>query len=76
MIYRGEIEKNKTLINVGTWCVMIGIIARFFDLAGTMLLTGSMFILFGFVLIAIAYIGEKYRKNLIKKIFKNHVIQK
>lgn len=76
MIYRGEIEKNKTLINVGTWCVMIGIIARFFDLVGTMLFKGSMFILFGFVLIFIAYIGEKYRKNLIKKIFKNYVIQK
>lgn len=75
MIYRGEIEKNKTLINVGTWCVMIGIIARFFDLVGTMLFTGSMFILFGIALILIAFSGEKYRKNLINKIFKNHVIQ-
>ena len=76
MIYRGEIEKNKTMINVGTWCVIIGLIARFVDLVGTMLFTGSMFILFGIVLILIAYIGEKYRKNLIKKVFKNHVIQK
>ena len=76
MIYRGEIEKNKTMINVGTWCVIIGLIARFIDLVETMLFTGSMFILFGIVLILIAYIGEKYRKNLIKKVFKNHVIQK
>ena len=75
MIYRGEIEKNKTLINVGTWCFMIGIMGRFFDLVGTMLFTGSIFILFGVVLILIAYIGEKYRKNLIKKVFKNYVIQ-
>jgi uncharacterized membrane protein len=76
MIYRGEIEKNKTMINIGTWCVIIGIIARFIDLIGTMLFTGSMFILFGIALISIAYIGEKYRKNLINKVFKNHVIQK
>ena len=76
MIYRGEIEKNKTLINIGTWCVIIGLIARFVDLVETMLFTGSMFILFGIVLILIAYVGEKYRKNLIKKVFKNHVIQK
>ncbi len=75
MIYRGEIEKNKIMINTGTWCVMIGIIARFFDLVGTMLFTGSMFILFGIALILIAFSGEKYRKNLINKIFKNHVIQ-
>ena len=67
--------KNKTLINVGTWCFMIGIMGRFFDLVGTMLFTGSIFILFGVVLILIAYIGEKYRKNLIKKVFKNYVIQ-
>ena len=76
MIYKGEIEKNKTIINIGTWCVMIGIMARFVDLIGTMLITGSMFILFGIALISIAYIGEKYRKNLINKVFKNHVIQK
>jgi len=76
MIYKGEIEKNKTLINIGTWCVSIGLIARFIDLIGTMLFTGSMFILFGIALISIAYIGEKYRKNLINKVFKNHVIQK
>lgn len=76
MIYRGEIEKNKTLINIGTWCVIIGLIARFVDLVETMLFTGSMFILFGIVLILIAYVGEKYRKNLINKVFKNHVIQK
>lgn len=76
MIYRGEIEKNKTLINIGTWCFIIGLIARFVDLVETMLFTGSMFILFGIVLILIAYVGEKYRKNLINKVFKNHVIQK
>ena len=76
MIYRGEIEKNKTLINIGTWCVIIGLIARFVDLVETMLFTGSMFILFGIVLILTAYVGEKYRKNLINKVLKNQVIQK
>ena len=74
MIYRGEMERSKTMINIGTWCIMIGLIARFFDYFRTMLFTGSMFILFGVVLILIAYLGEKYRKNLINKIFKNHVI--
>ena len=74
MIYRGEMERSKTMINIGTWCIMIGLIARFFNYFGTMLLTGSMFILFGAILILIAYLGEKYRKNLINKIFKNHVI--
>ena len=55
---------------------MIGLIARFIDLVGTMLFTGSMFILFGIVLIAVAYVGEKYRKLLINNIFRNHVTQK
>ena len=75
LVYNGEITKNKTLINIGIWCFIIGIMGRFFDLIGTMLFTGSIFILFGVVLILIAYIGEKYRKNLIKKVFKSYVIQ-
>ena len=76
MIYKGEIERSRGLINVGIWCVMIGLIARFVDLVGTMLFTGSMFILFGIILIAIAFVGEKYRKRLINNLFKNHVTQK
>ena len=76
MIYRGELERSRGLINTGTWCVMIGLIARFIDLVGTMLFTGSMFILFGLTLIAVAFGAEKYRKGLINKIFPHHAIQK
>ena len=52
------------------------VIARFIDLVGTMLFTGSMFILFGLTLIAVAFGAEKYRKGLINKIFPHHAIQK
>lgn len=76
MIYKGEMERSRGLINLGIWCVMIGLIARFLDLVGTMLFTGSMFILFGIVLITIAFIGEKYRKHLINNTLGNHVTQK
>jgi uncharacterized membrane protein len=76
MIYKGEIERSRELISVGIWFVMIGLIARFLDLVGTMLFTGSMFIIFGIILIAIAFVGEKYRKRLINNLFKNHVTQK
>ncbi len=76
MIYKGEMERSRSLINIGIWCVMIGLIARFVDLVGTMLFTGSMFILFGIVLITIAFIGEKYRKRLINNVFRSHVTQK
>jgi uncharacterized membrane protein len=76
LIYQGAAEENKSMINYGTWCVMIGIIIRFIDLVGTMLFTGAMFILFGAILIGVAYVGEKYRKNLINKINSAHVKQK
>jgi hypothetical protein len=51
---------------------MIGIIFRFIDLMGSLLFTGSMFIFFGIILIGIAFIGEKYRKNLVEKITTTH----
>lgn len=76
MIYSGEMERSRAMINTGIWCIMIGLIARFIDLVGTMLFTGSMFILFGIVLILIAFVGEKYRKRLINNILKNDVAQK
>ena len=76
LIYKGILERSRALINIGIWCVMIGLIARFADLAGTMLFTGSVFILLGIVLIVIAFFGEKYRKRLINNVFKNHVAQK
>ncbi len=76
MIYKGEMERSRGLINAGIWSVMIGLIARFVDLVGTMLFTGSMFILFGIILIAIAFVGEKYRKRLINNVFRSHVTQK
>lgn len=73
MIYKGEIERSKRLINIGVWCIMIGLIARSIDLVGTMLFTGSMFMFFGIILIIIAYAGEKYRKTLINNLFKNDI---
>lgn len=71
-VYHGEKQGSKAMINIGTWCVMIGIITRFIDLASSMLLTGSVFIIFGLILIGIAFVGEKYRKNLINQISINH----
>jgi len=76
IIYKGEIERSKQLINIGAWCIMIGLITRFIDLVGTMLFTGSMFMFFGIILIIIAYAGEKYRKTLINNFFKNDITQK
>jgi uncharacterized membrane protein len=66
-------QEDKSLINLGSWCVMIGIITRFIDIVGSMLFTGGMFILFGIILITVAVLGEKYRKYLIKKISGKYV---
>jgi uncharacterized membrane protein len=66
----GVVQENRSLINQGTWLMVIGIIARFIDVVGTMLFTGSMFIIFGVVLIVLAVLGEKYRKYLIRGINK------
>jgi len=70
MIAKGIDQSSRATINFGTWMFVIGILARFMDLVGTMLFTGSMFMVFGLVLIVAAVLGEKYRKFLIKKISK------
>ncbi len=67
MIYRGAIKGSKTSINLGSWGATIGLLARFYDIIGTMLFTGAMFIIFGVALIAIAYFGEQMRKHFINK---------
>jgi uncharacterized membrane protein len=67
MIYQGAKRNSRILVNYGTRYVMLGILARFFDVVGSMLFTGSMFMLLGSLLILIAYLGEKYRKYLISK---------
>lgn len=68
MIYQGLLKGEKNSITLGSWCIVIGLIARFLDIIGTLLFTGSMFILFGIILIIAAYFGEHYRKYLINKI--------
>jgi uncharacterized membrane protein len=70
MIQSGIVQGSRSNINLGTWLFVIGILARFIDLVGTMLFTGSMFIIFGVILITLAILGEKYRKYLISKISK------
>ena len=72
MVYQGIIKENKYSITLGSWCIVIGLITRFLDIIGTMLFTGSMFILFGILLVVTAYFGERYRKYLINKIPHSH----
>ena len=72
MIYRGEFSKNRGLINAGIWLFTLGLITRFIDLIKSMLFTGSMFIIFGILLIAIAVIAEKFRKKFINNISVKH----
>jgi uncharacterized membrane protein len=69
-VVQGSLTNDKTLINIGTWYIILGVITRFIDIVGTMLFTGYMFIIFGILLVGIAFLGEKYRKNLIDKISK------
>jgi uncharacterized membrane protein len=73
LIYRGSLNTSSAYVNYGVWYIVIGIILRFVDLVGTMLFTGGMFILFGAILLSIAFAAEKFRKKLIIKIQKSNV---
>ena len=68
LIYQGGLKVNTTYINCGVWYIVLGIFLRFIDIAGTMLSSGLMFILFGIILLALAFLAEKFRKKLISKI--------
>jgi uncharacterized membrane protein len=68
LIFFGIKNSSKTMVNIGSWIVILGIFARFLNLIGSMLFTGSVFILLGFTMILIAFTGEKMRKKLINKI--------
>ncbi len=73
LIYHGGLQANTTHVNSGVWYIVIGIILRFIDIVGTMLFTGTMFILFGAILLTIAFLAEKFRKKLIIKIQESNV---
>lgn len=72
-IYYGGLQVNTMHINSGVWYIVIGIILRFIDIVGTMLFTGTIFILFGAILLTIAFLAEKFRKKLIIKIQESNV---
>jgi uncharacterized membrane protein len=73
LIYYGGLQVNTMHINSGVWYIVIGIILRFIDIVGTMLFTGTIFILFGAILLTIAFLAEKFRKKLIIKIQESNV---
>ncbi len=73
LIYQGGLKANTTYINCGIWYIAIGIFIRFVDIVGTMLFSGSMFILFGLILLTLAFLAEKFRRTLIIKIQKANV---
>jgi uncharacterized membrane protein len=72
IIYQGITQENKAMINFGTWGIIIGIIIRFTDIIGTMLFTGSMFILLGTILVIITFIAERFLHNTINKMTSEH----
>ena len=67
LIYQGAILHSRTLINSGIWSFLAGIILRFIDLAYQEIINGTFVLIFGIMLIIIAFIAEKYRKIFIKK---------
>jgi uncharacterized membrane protein len=73
LIYHGGLQINTTYINSGIWYIVIGIMLRFIDIIGTMLFSGTIFVLFGAILLIIAFLSEKFRKKLIIKIQKSNV---
>lgn len=72
LIYQGSIYRSISKVNFGVRYLLLFAIIRFIDLFGSMLTNGVAFIIFGAVLIGIAFLAEKYRKNLINKISLTH----
>jgi len=70
-IFYGNFIADKSYINLGTWGLALGVILRFIDIFGGMLLNSFGFIVCGLTLILIAFITEKYRSKLT-----NHLNQK
>lgn len=70
-IYYGVTKGDSSVVSHGVRFGVLGIMIRFVDIVGTMLFTGTMFILFGVILLAIVYYGEKYRKYLTNKVSQN-----
>ncbi len=68
MVYNGTLTRNSSLINSGSRFIAIGIMVKFVVLSKGFVATGFGFLFIGSVLIAIAFVGEKYRKNLVNKI--------
>ncbi|MCE2687515.1 MAG: DUF2157 domain-containing protein [Rickettsiales bacterium] len=67
LIYQGAILHSRTLINSGIWSFLAGIILRFIDLAYQEIINGTFVLIFGIMLIIVAFMAEKYRKIFIKK---------
>ncbi len=62
----GALNHRRTLLNASVFALGIEIFTRFIDLISGMMNTGGMFIICGISLVAIGFILEKWRKNLIQ----------
>lgn len=68
LIFVGHIQREKYFINIGLLFFAIGIIARYFDWAYTLMDRSLFFILGGIILIALSIFVERQRRKLLQDI--------
>jgi hypothetical protein len=61
----GSIAGRKNYLNTGVFAVGLGAVTVFFDLIGTLMSTGMIFLAGGLVLVGSGFILEKWRRRLI-----------
>jgi uncharacterized membrane protein len=64
----GTKANRSRYVNLGVCVIGIGVVTRFFDLVGGQTETGTLFVLGGVLLLATAWLSERWRRRLVKGI--------
>ncbi|MGO1121030.1 DUF2157 domain-containing protein [Rhodovibrionaceae bacterium A322] len=64
-VVKGAMTQQFWLLNISMVLLGVGIITRFLDLMGSMLNTGIVFVVAGFLLVLVGYLLERWRRSLM-----------